>query len=185
MNTWELEQRAVRWLGYFCTILAVLLVFTFIDDGYLVPQSRAVHTAALQIAYNADSYVRKFVPGFRVLKPLLLSKPKAKRHYSRYINSIPTYIDSSRDFEGWYVFYPPGDAFHKFPDPIAPFKRWAQGESFDSAQACEEYRERMLRKIQKDRERSEEPTFAFDYKIKLFTYADCVSSHDRRIAEGR
>jgi hypothetical protein len=57
-------------------------------------------------------------------------------------------------------------------------------ESFDSAQACEEYRERMLRKIQKDRERSEEPTFAFDYKIKMFTYADCVSSHDRRIAEG-
>src|ERR1700674_5464578 len=116
MNTWELEQRAVRWLGYFCTILAVLLVFTFIDDGYLVPQSRAVHTAVLQIAYKADSYVRKFVPGFPV------SKPKATRHYSRYINSIPTYIDSSRDFEGWYVCCPRGDAFHKSPDPIAPFK---------------------------------------------------------------
>jgi len=179
MNIWDLEQRAVRWLGYFCTVLAVLLVVTFIDDGYLVPQSRAVHIAALQIAYDADSYVRKFGPGFRV------SKPKAKRHYSRYINSIPIYIDSSRDFEGWYIFFPPGDAFHKSPDPIAPFKRWAQGESFDSAQACEECRERMLRKMQKDRERSEEPTFAFDYKIKMFTYADCVSSHDRRIAEGR
>ena len=91
---------------------------------------------------------------------------------------------AARD-EGWYIYLPPGDALHRSPDPSAPFQRWAQGKAFDSAEACEYYREDVIDETAHDRDRADGPTDALDYKLKLFTHADCVSATDRRVRDGR
>lgn len=65
----------------------------------------------------------------------------------------------------------------------APFKHWAQGEPFGSAEDCEHYRARVISEAASDRDHADGPTDAFVYKIKLFSYAECVSAQDRRIKE--
>ena len=92
---------------------------------------------------------------------------------------------SERPGDGWYIFLPPGDALHRSPDPSAPFRRWTQGEAFDTAEGCKDYREREVSDAASDRDRADGPTDTLDYRIKLFSYAECVSAQDRRIKEER
>jgi hypothetical protein len=94
-----------------------------------------------------------------------------------------TGADTTGDGDGWYIFLPPGDVLHRSPDPSAPFRRWTQGEAYDSAEDCEYYRARVISEAASDRDHADGPTDAFVYKIKLFSYAECVSAQDRRIKE--
>jgi hypothetical protein len=98
-------------------------------------------------------------------------------------NTLSKIIAAHRDSNGWYIVLPPADPQHKNPDLSAPFKRWARGESFGSAGGCEDNRARVISGTASDRDRSDGPTDALDYKIKLFTYAECVSTQDRRMAD--
>lgn len=90
---------------------------------------------------------------------------------------------SDRPDEGYYIFLPPGYALHRSPDPSAPFQRWTQGEAFDTAENCEDYREHEISDAAYDRDHADGPADELDYKVKLFTYAQCVSAQDRRIKE--
>jgi hypothetical protein len=92
---------------------------------------------------------------------------------------------SDRAGDGWYIFLPPGDVLHRSPDPSAPFRRWTQGEAYDTAEDCEDYRARVISEAASDRDHADGPTDALVYKIKLFSYAECVSAQDRRINEER
>jgi hypothetical protein len=94
-----------------------------------------------------------------------------------------TGIDTAGD--GWYIFLPPGDVLHRSPDPSAPFRRWTQGEAYETAEDCEDYRARVVSEAASDRDHADVPTDALVYKIKLFSYAECVSAQDRRIKEER
>jgi hypothetical protein len=85
--------------------------------------------------------------------------------------------------DGWHIFLPPSDPQHRSPDVSAPFKHWAQGEPFGSAEDCEHYRARVIGEAASDRDHADGPTDALVYKIKLFSYAECVSAQDRRIKE--
>ena len=85
--------------------------------------------------------------------------------------------------DGWHIFLPPSDPQHRSPDVSAPFKHWAQGEPFGSAEDCEDYRARVIGEAASDRDHADGPTDALVYKIKLFSYAECVSAQDRRIKE--
>jgi hypothetical protein len=82
---------------------------------------------------------------------------------------------------GWYVFVPPGDAQHKSPDSSAPFARWMQGEGFGSARECEDYRQQVVDDTAYERDHNEELSAPYDYKIKLFANAECVSVQDPRL----
>jgi hypothetical protein len=93
--------------------------------------------------------------------------------------------DADRTGDGWYIFLPPGDVLHRSPDPSAPFRRWTQGEAYDTAEDCEDYRARVISEAASDRDHADGPTYALVYKIKLFSYAECVSAQDRRIKEER
>jgi hypothetical protein len=93
--------------------------------------------------------------------------------------------DAGGTGDGWYIFLPPGDVLHRSPDPSAPFRRWTQGEAYDTAEDCEDYRARVISRAASDRDHADGPTDALVYKIKLFTYAECVSAQDRRIKEER
>jgi hypothetical protein len=81
----------------------------------------------------------------------------------------------------WYIFVPPGDAQHKLPDPNAPFARWMQGEGFGSARECEHYRQQVVDDTAYERDHNEELSAPYDYKIKLFANAECVSVQDPRL----
>jgi hypothetical protein len=78
----------------------------------------------------------------------------------------------------WYIFIPPGDAQHKSPDPSAPFARWMQGEGFGSARECEHHRQQVVDDTAYERDHNEELSAPYDYKIKLFANAECVSVQD-------
>jgi hypothetical protein len=78
----------------------------------------------------------------------------------------------------WYIFVPPGDAQHKSPDPSAPFARWMQGEGFGSARECEHYRQQVVEDTAYERDHNEELSAPYEYKIKLFANAECVSVQD-------
>jgi hypothetical protein len=86
---------------------------------------------------------------------------------------------------GWYIFVPPGDAQHKSPDPSAPFARWMQGEGFGSARECERYRQQIVNDTAYERDHNEELSAPYDYKIKLFANAECVSVQDPRLIQTR
>ena len=86
---------------------------------------------------------------------------------------------------GWYIFVPPGDAQHKSPDPSAPFARWMQGEGFGSARECEHYRQQVVEDTAYERDHNEELSAPYDYKIKLFANAECVSVQDPRLTQTR
>jgi hypothetical protein len=83
--------------------------------------------------------------------------------------------------DGWYIFLPPGDARHQNPIQGAPFRRWVQDEAFDTVDDCQDYRERQVSEAVADRDQTEGPTDALDYKIKLFTEAECISAQDPRL----
>jgi hypothetical protein len=85
----------------------------------------------------------------------------------------------------WYIFVPPGDAQHKSPDPSAPFARWMQGEGFASARECERYRQQVVDHTAYERDHNEELSTPYDYKIKLFANAECVSVQDPRLIQTR
>jgi hypothetical protein len=85
----------------------------------------------------------------------------------------------------WYIFVPPGDAQHKSPDPSAPFARWMQGEGFGSAGECERYRQKVVDDTAYERDHNEELSAPYDYKIKLFANAECVSVQDPRLTQTR
>jgi hypothetical protein len=85
----------------------------------------------------------------------------------------------------WYIFVPPGDAQHKSPDPSAPFARWMQGEGFTSARECEHYREQVVIGTVYERDHNEELSTPYDYKIKLFANAKCVSMQNPRLIQTR
>ena len=63
----------------------------------------------------------------------------------------------------------------------------AQGEAFDSAESCKSYRNKMLREMNHAMERETEVTGyqIYLYRLKAWTYADCVSAQDQRIKEAR
>jgi hypothetical protein len=81
----------------------------------------------------------------------------------------------------WYIFVPPGDAQHKSPDPSAPFARWTEGEGFGSARECERYRQQIVEDTAYERDHNEELSAPYDYKIELFSHAECVSVQDPRL----
>jgi hypothetical protein len=80
----------------------------------------------------------------------------------------------------WYIFVPPGDAQHKWPNPSAPFARWMQGEGFGSARECERYRRQVVDDTAYERDHNGELSTPYDYKIKLFANARCMSVRDPR-----
>ena len=82
---------------------------------------------------------------------------------------------------GWSVFVPPGDAQRKSSNPSAPFARWMQGEGFSSARECERYRQQVVDHTAYERDHNEELSAPYDYKIKLFAKAECVSVQDPRL----
>ena len=86
---------------------------------------------------------------------------------------------------GWYIFVPPGDAQHKSPDPSAPFARWMQGEGFGSVRECERYRQQVVNDTAYERDHNEELSDPYDYKIELFSHAECVSVQDPRLRQRR
>jgi hypothetical protein len=86
---------------------------------------------------------------------------------------------------GWYIFVPPGDAQHKSPNPRAPFTRWTQGQGFGSARECERYRQQVVDDTAYERDHNEELTDPYDYKIELFSHAECVSVQDARLTQRR
>jgi hypothetical protein len=85
----------------------------------------------------------------------------------------------------WYIFVPPGDARHKSPDRSAPFARWMQGEWFASVRECERYRQQVVDDTAYERDHNEELSAPYDYKIKLFANAECVSVQDPRLRQSR
>jgi len=119
--------------------------------------------------------IRLYVPRAIAWPPAHAPKPVPRKRRQR-----------SRG-EAWYVFLPPGDGRHDNPDPSAPFKQWAQGEAFDSAELCENHRSEMLREMNHAMKRQTEVTGyrIYLYRLKAWTYADCVSAQDQRIKEAR
>jgi hypothetical protein len=110
------------------------------------------------------------------------------------VSSGPTTVESTRpklypevlvpdtDY-GWHIFVPPGDAQHKSPIPSAPLARWTKGESFGSARECEHYRQQVVDDTAYERDHIQESSEPYDYKIKLFTHAECVSAQDPRLRQ--
>jgi len=86
---------------------------------------------------------------------------------------------------GWYIFVPPGDAQHKSPNPRASFARWTQGEGFGSARECERYRQQVVDDTAYERDHNEELSDPYDYKIELFSHAECVSVQEPRLTQRR
>ena len=86
---------------------------------------------------------------------------------------------------GWYIFVPPGDAQHKAADPGAPFARWIRGEAFGNARECERYLQRVVDDTIYERDHVKELSDPYDYKIELFSHAECVSEQDSRLTQMR
>jgi hypothetical protein len=86
---------------------------------------------------------------------------------------------------GWYIFVPPGDAQHKSANSSAPFARWMRGQGFGSAHDCERYLQRVVGNTIYERDHVKELSDPYDYKIELFSHAECVSEQDPRLTETR
>jgi hypothetical protein len=78
----------------------------------------------------------------------------------------------------WYIFVPPGDAQHKSSNPSAPFARWTRGEAFGSVRECEHYLKRVVDNTIYERDHIGGLSAPYDYKIELFSNAECVSAQD-------
>jgi outer membrane protein TolC len=70
----------------------------------------------------------------------------------------------------WYLFMPPSNEDQSAADVGAPFSRWIQGRSFDTAQNCQSARKKMLNVLKPSR-----------YDYQMFQYAGCVAANDPRI----
>ena len=113
----------------------------------------------------------------RPVMPLSLG-PMAVESIRPKLHSKVVVPDSDPD---WYIFVPPGDAQHKSPNPSAPFARWTEGEGFGSARECERYRQQIVEDTAYERDHNEELSAPYDYKIELFSHAECVSVQDPRL----
>jgi hypothetical protein len=85
------------------------------------------------------------------------------------------------DSDPGYVFVPPGDAQHKSSNPSAPFARWMRGEAFGSVRECEHYLKRVVDDTIYERDHIGGLGAPYDYKIELFSNAECVSAQDPRL----
>jgi hypothetical protein len=86
---------------------------------------------------------------------------------------------------GWNIFVPPGDTQHKSANPSAPFSRWIRGQAFGSARECERYLQRVVDDTMYERDHVKELSDPYDYKIELFSHAECVSTQDPRLRQTR
>jgi len=168
----------LRLLGFLVGTLIGLVGLSLADNGRIFPPTRMVAVESLSLAKVAR----------RQLDGIGLRVPRA---IARHPASAPKPVSQTRRYtisdKAWYIFLPPGDSRHDSPDPSAPFKRWAQGEAFDSAESCERNRNRMLQETNYAMRRETEPTRydGYVYLLKAWTYADCVSAQDVRITEAR
>jgi hypothetical protein len=85
--------------------------------------------------------------------------------------------DSDR---GWYIFVPPGDAQPSHPTR-ARRSRIGCTARLDSARGCECYRQQVVDDTAYKRDHIEELSDPYDYKIELFSHAECVSAQDPRL----
>jgi outer membrane protein TolC len=74
----------------------------------------------------------------------------------------------------WYLFMPPSNQDQSAADVGAPFSRWIQGRSFDTAENCESARKKMLNVLKPAR-----------YNYQMFQYAGCIAANDPRIRSNR
>jgi hypothetical protein len=171
-------RHSLRLVGFLIGLIIGLVGLSIADNGRVLPQTRVVvveSQSLANVALQALDQIRLHMPRAMAWHPAPAPKPVPRRGRHR-----------SPD-EAWYVFLPPGDPHHDNPDPSAPFKRWAQGEAFDSAESCESYRNNMLREMNHAMKRETEVTGyqIYLYRLKAWTYADCVSAQDQRIKEAR
>lgn len=149
-------------------------VITTTTSPTVAPSAPATRVKTIPQSYtlsgprNRAAHV--FVPGPTSDEPV-----RPKSHLKVVPNSDPD----------WYIFVPPGDAQHKSPDPSARFARWMQGEGFASARECERYRQQIVDDTAYERDHNEELSAPYDYKIKLFAKAECVSVQDPRLIQTR
>ena len=171
-------RHRLRLVGFLIGLIITLVGLSIADNGRVVPQTRVVvdeSRSLANVALQELDQIRLRMPRAIAWHPAPAPKPVPRRRRKR-----------SRG-EAWYVFLPPGDGRHDNPDPSAPFKQWAQGEAFDSAESCENYRGEMLREMNHAMKRQTEVTGyrIHLYRLKAWTYADCVSAQDQRIKEAR
>ena len=77
-----------------------------------------------------------------------------------------------------------GDILFRLCTPIGwegTFARWMQGEGFGSVRECERYRQQVVEDTAYERDHNEELSDPYDYKIELFSHAECVSAQDSRL----
>ena len=171
-------RHRLRLVGFLIGLIITLVGLSIADNGRVVPQTRVVvdeSRSLANVALQELDQIRLRMPRAIAWHPAPAPKPVPRRRRKR-----------SRG-EAWYVFLPPGDGRHDNPDPSAPFKQWAQGEAFDSAESCENYRGEMLREMNHAMKRQTEVTGYRNhlYRLKAWTYADCVSAQNQRIKEAR
>jgi hypothetical protein len=169
-------RHRLRLIGFLIGLLVGLVGLSIADNGRVLPLTRVVvveSQSLANVALQELDQIRLHMPRAIAWHPA--PKPVPRRRH----RSIPD--------KAWYVFLPPGDPHHDNPDPSAPFKRWAQGEAFDRAESCESYRNKMLREMNRAIKReTEAPGYQISlYRLKAWTYADCVSAQDQRIKEAR
>ena len=171
----------LRLIGFLLGISLGLLVLSVADRGRVVPQTRFVAVESHELAHLA----------LRELDRIRLHVPRIKWHgirwhWPRRRNRAKTRSRLSVS-QAWYLFIPPGDRRHENPDPSAPLMRWAQGEAFDTAQACENRRREKLRDLNRSMQHETRvPVYQYDlYQLKAWTYADCLSARDQRIEGAR
>jgi len=171
-------RHRLRLLGFLVGTLIGLVGLSLADNGRVLPPTRIVVVESQSLAKVA----------LRQLDDIGLRIPRAIAwHLAPAPKLVPQSRRHSISDKAWYIFLPPGDSRHDSPDPSAPFKRWAQGEAFDSAASCERNRNRMLRETNHAMRRATESTRyeGYLYLLKAWTYADCVSARDVRITEAR
>ena len=150
-------------------------VITMTPRPILVLPTAPIPTAeTVPQSYTLSSMRRPAVPVS--LAPIAVEPVRPKVH--------PKVVVPDSD-PGWYIFVPPGDAQHKSPDPSAPFARWMQGEGFGSVRECERYRQQVVEDTAYERDHNEELSDPYDYKIELFSHAECVSAQDPRLRQTR
>jgi hypothetical protein len=101
------------------------------------------------------------------------------------VETIRPKLHTKATDSGWYIFVPPGDAQHKSANPSAPFARWIRGQPFGSARECERYLQRVVDDTIYERDHVKELSDPYDYKIELFSHAECVSEQDSRLTQAR
>jgi len=131
---------------------------------------KTIQQQSYTLSRTRNRVAHVFVPGPTSNKPV-----RPKRHPRVLPDSDPA----------WYIFVPPGDTQHKSPNPSAPFARWMQGEGFGSALECERYRQQVVHDTAYERDHNGELSTPYDYKVKLFANARCVSVQDPRLIRAR